>query len=387
LNILKSITWGDVLKIGMIFGTRPEAIKMAPLYHHLIKRGVKAQVIATAQHRQMLDQVLSLFSIQADYDLNVMRHRQSLAGLTARLCDALDQIFQKESFDWILTQGDTTSTFVGSLMAFYHKIRIGHVEAGLRSFQRDDPFPEEINRRLTSQLATYHFAPTSQAKMNLIKDNICEDAITITGNTVIDALMWIIREKKEELDRLVERYSVAGKKYILMTMHRRENHGIPMQNTMRAVKRLIRRFEEYYLVFPVHYNPAVREVVYRELEGEDRIILTEPVEYMDFIALMRDSRFIMSDSGGVQEEAPSLGKPVLVLRKTTERPEAIESGVAKLIGTGTQSVYQNASELIEDESLYHRMANASNPFGTGDACEKIADCLLNIQSQGKRNGC
>jgi len=363
----------------MIFGTRPEAIKMAPLYHKLIELGIETKVIATAQHREMLDQVLELFSIKADFDLNVMKHRQTLAGLTARLCIGIDNVLSEESFDWILTQGDTTSTFVGSLIAFYHKVKVGHVEAGLRSFHRDDPFPEEVNRRMASQLATLHFAPTRQAKENLLKDNINEKTIFITGNTVIDALLWIIREKQEELDRIVKKYGVADKRYILMTMHRRENHGTKMENTMRGIKRLLKRYDDYHLIFPVHFNPAVRDVVYQELKDVDNVILTDPVEYLDFLALMRDCRFIISDSGGVQEEAPSLGKPVLVLRETTERPEAVESGVAQLIGTDEASVYENGAKLIEDKSLYQRMAIASNPFGQGDASVKIAELLLSDQ--------
>ncbi len=352
---------------------------MAPLYHKLKEHGVDAKVIATAQHREMLDQVLSLFSVKSDYDLNVMKHRQSLAGLTARLCDAIDDVFKQESFDWILTQGDTTSTFVGSLIAFYHKIPVGHVEAGLRSFNRLDPFPEELNRRMASQLASLHFAPTKEAKENLVKDNIDEKIIVITGNTVIDALLWIINKKSRELDGIVNKYGLTDKKYILMTMHRRENHGSRMTNTMKGIKKLIRANPDYQLIFPVHYNPAVRDVVYKELDGIDQIILTDPVEYLEFVALMRDCRFIISDSGGVQEEAPSLGKPVLVLRETTERPEAIQSGVAKLIGTDADSVFENASLLIENYSLYQSMSVASNPFGQGDASEKIANSLLRYQ--------
>lgn len=367
------------MKVGMIFGTRPEAIKMAPLYHKLKERGVDAKVIATAQHREMLDQVLSLFSVKSDYDLNVMKHRQSLAGLTARLCDAIDNVFKQESFDWILTQGDTTSTFVGSLIAFYHKIPVGHVEAGLRSFNRLDPFPEELNRRMASQLATLHFAPTQEAKENLLKENMDEKRIIITGNTVIDALLWIINKKSKELDGIVKKYRLTDQKYILMTMHRRENHGTRMVNTMRGIKRLIKNYRDYQLIFPVHYNPAVRDVVEKELKGIDRIILIDPVEYLDFVALMRDCRFIISDSGGVQEEAPSLGKPVLVLRETTERPEAIRSGVAKLIGTDAESVFENAAMLMDDHSLYQRMSVASNPFGQGDASDKIAESLVRYQ--------
>lgn len=364
------------MKVGMIFGTRPEAIKMAPLYHKLKEQEIDAKVIATAQHREMLDQVLNLFSVKTDYDLNVMKHRQSLAGLTARLCEAIDNVLQQESFDWILTQGDTTSTFVGSLIAFYHKIPVGHVEAGLRSFNRMDPFPEELNRRMASQLATLHFAPTQESKENLLKDNVVENNIVITGNTVIDALLWIISQKSNELDRIVKKYRLTNQKYILMTMHRRENHGKRMVNTMKGIKKFIEKYQDYQLIFPVHYNPAVREVVEKELKGIKGIILIDPVEYLDFVALMRDCRFIISDSGGVQEEAPSLGKPVLVLRETTERPEAIQSGVAKLIGTDADSVFENAAKLVENQSLYQKMSVASNPFGQGDAADKIAESLF-----------
>jgi len=364
------------MKVGLIFGTRPEAIKMAPLYHALKRSGIDAKVIATAQHREMLDQVLEIFGIKADYDLNIMKDRQTLSGLTARLCESLEPVLSDAGFDWLLTQGDTTSTFVGSLISFYHKIPVGHVEAGLRSNERYDPFPEEINRRLTSHLAGFHFAPTERAKQNLLNEGVDDDLITITGNTVIDALKWIVSRKSDKLDRVIETMGLTDKRYLLMTMHRRENHGERMKETMKAVKSVLNRYPDIRLVFPVHYNPAVRDVVYPELAGHQQVILTEPAEYLEFIALMRDAFLILSDSGGVQEEAPTLGKPVLVLRETTERPEAVSSGVAKLIGTTRKSVYENTCSLIEDERLYSEMSRASNPFGDGKASERITDVLL-----------
>jgi UDP-N-acetylglucosamine 2-epimerase (non-hydrolysing) len=367
------------LKVGLIFGTRPEAIKMAPLYHKLVERGIDAKVIATAQHREMLDQVLELFGITPDYDLNIMKDRQTLAGLTGRLSAALDDIIREDGFDWLLTQGDTTSTFVGSLISFYNKVPVGHVEAGLRSFEMYDPFPEEMNRCMTSKLATLHFAPTQKSKDNLLRELVDEKRISITGNTVIDALMWVIDNKKTMLEDYLEKYDLKGKKYILMTMHRRENHGEKMKSTMKAVRRLIDENKDYHLVFPVHYNPAVRDVVYPELEGLERVTLIDPVEYLEFVALMNGCQFILSDSGGVQEEAPALGKPVLVLRETTERPEAISSGVAKLIGTDTETVYNHATELIQSDSVYKEMSVASNPFGDGSASDKIVDAILGFE--------
>ena len=363
------------MKAGLIFGTRPEAIKMAPLYHKLKEKGIDAKVIATAQHREMLDQVLALFGIKPDYDLDIMKDRQSLSGLTARLCESIDMVLKDGQFDWLLTQGDTTSTFIGSLISFYHKIPVGHVEAGLRSFERYDPFPEEMNRCLTSRLATLHFAPTEKAKENLLKEQIDERQIIVTGNTVIDALLWVIENKKEVLDSTIKRFDLEDKKYILMTMHRRENHGQRMKDTIMGIKRLLKTHKDYHLVFPVHYNPAVRDVVYPELENHERVLLTDPADYLDFVALMRNAEFIISDSGGVQEEAPALGKPVLVLRKTTERPEAMTSGVAKLIGTSEDDVFSYANELIVNPEVYQQMSKASNPFGDGTASEAIANAL------------
>ncbi|KLO22041.1 UDP-N-acetylglucosamine 2-epimerase [Marinitoga sp. 1197] len=365
------------MKVGLIFGTRPEAIKMAPVYHTLRKYGIDAKIIATAQHREMLDQVLELFEIIPDYDLNVMTHRQTLSELTGNLINKMDYVFKNEKFDYILVQGDTTSTFIGALISFYYKIPVGHVEAGLRTDNIYNPFPEEINRRLTGVISSLHFPPTQKSKENLLKEGIREEKIYITGNTVIDALLWVIEKNKNKIDNILEKYQLNKKKYILMTMHRRENWGEPMSNVMNAIKEFLLKNEDIYLVFPVHLNPAVRDVVFPILKGVENAILIDPVEYLEFTALMSGSYFIMTDSGGIQEEAPALGKPTLVLRETTERPEAISAGTAKLIGTDKEKVLECMNRLIFDESFYLNMSKAKNPFGDGRASMRIAKILLN----------
>lgn len=365
------------MKVGLIFGTRPEAIKMAPVYHTLKEYGIEARVIATAQHREMLDQVLELFEIIPDYDLNVMTHRQTLPQLTKNLIDKLDKIMMEENFDYILVQGDTTSTFVGALISFYYKIPVGHIEAGLRTDNIYNPFPEEMNRRLTSVISSIHFPPTKISKNNLLKEGISEGKIYVTGNTVIDALLWVIEKNKDKIEKIQEKYGLKDKKYILMTMHRRENWGEPMKNVMRTVKEFLLENKDIYLVFPVHLNPAVREIVFPELEKLENAILIDPVEYLEFTALMAGSFFIMTDSGGIQEEAPALGKPTLVLRKTTERPEAIEAGTAKLIGTNKEVVSEYMNKLTFDNEFYSKMSKAKNPFGDGKASMRIAKILLN----------
>ncbi len=365
-------------RIALIFGTRPEAIKMAPVYIAMKNDDeLEPVVVATAQHRQMLDQILELFGVKADYDLDIMKERQSLPGLTSRLIQKLDEVFEKDDFAATLVQGDTTSTFAGSLVSFYHKIPVGHVEAGLRTNNMYDPFPEEINRRLNGVLSTYHYPPTEKAKLNLLVEGVDESRIELTGNTVIDALKWTVENKKHEIDSIRERYDLSGKEYVLMTMHRRENWGEPMKNVMKAVKILLEQNSNLHLIFPVHLNPAVREIVFPELENHDRITLTDPLDYLPFIALMQGSRLILSDSGGVQEEAPTLGKPVLVLRQTTERPEAVDSGVAKLVGTDLKTVVDTANELLNDTVKYRHMAESSNPFGDGKAAARIVSHLKN----------
>jgi len=366
-------------RIALIFGTRPEAIKMAPVYLALKNDSeLEPVVVATAQHREMLDQILELFDIKTDYDLDIMKERQSLSGLTSRLIHKLDEVFKNDDFSATLVQGDTTSTFVGSLVSFYHKIPVGHVEAGLRTNNMYNPFPEEINRRLNGVLSTYHYPPTERSKNNLLSENVTEDKIELTGNTVIDALKWTVENKKDEIEKIRDRYGLENKEYILMTMHRRENWGQPMKDVMKAIKKILEEKKDLHLIFPVHLNPAVRETVFPELENHDRIILTDPLDYLPFISLMKGSKLILSDSGGVQEEAPTLGKPVLVLRETTERPEAIDSGVAKLVGTDYDAVINETLELLNNESKYKAISEASNPFGEGDAAIKIVEHLKRV---------
>jgi len=362
-------------KIAMIFGTRPEAIKMAPVYQALAKSNFKPIIIATAQHREMLDQVLKLFKISPDYDLNIMRDKQSLSDLTSRLISSIDRVFKKEKFDATLVQGDTTSTFAGALVAFYNKCPVAHIEAGLRTKNVYNPFPEEINRRLSSSLANYHFPPTKKAKNNLINEGIPDENIVITGNTVIDALKWVVNNKNYDMKRIRKELDLFDKKYILLTTHRRESWGEPMRNIMKAARELLDKEKDLHIVFPVHLNPAVREIVFEELKEEKRAILLDPLDYLPFVAVMEGSKIILTDSGGIQEEGPALGKPVLVLRETTERPEAIESGTAKLVGTSIERIVNEALTLLHDEGKYKQMAKATNPFGDGKAAKRIVEFL------------
>jgi len=362
-------------KVALIFGTRPEAVKMAPVYLALKNSSLRPVVIATAQHREMLDQVLSLFGIKPDFDLNIMQQRQSLSGLTSRLIEKLDEIYSQNKFDATLVQGDTTSTFTGALVSFYHKIPVGHVEAGLRTANVYDPFPEEVNRRLNGVISTYHYPPTEKSKLNLLKEGVPEENMLVTGNTVIDALLWVTSNKSRLTSSFREALGVEGDDYILVTMHRRENWGRPMQEVMKAIKDVLNEFPRMKVVFPVHLNPAVREVVYPELEEHDRVVLTDPLDYLPFISLMEKSKLILTDSGGIQEEAPALGKPTLVLRRTTERPEAIEAGTAKLVGTSREAVFMETMRLLSDSREYERMAKARNPFGDGTASKRISDHL------------
>lgn len=373
------------MKIGLIFGTRPEAIKMAPLYHKLKKNNVDVKVILTGQHREMLTQVLKIFNIKEDYNLNIMKENQSLAELTSRLIEKLDKVLKNEKFDYVLVQGDTTSALTGALAAFYNKISVCHIEAGLRTGDIYSPFPEEANRKLIGNLSTLHFAPTDLTKANLLKENYNENQIIVTGNTVIDALKWVKKNKVEELEAIKNKYNLNDKEFILMTMHRRENLGKPMKNVLRAVKKYLNEKPNLFLLFPMHLNPKVREVVNNELKELNNKILIEPAEYLEFISFMDNCKYIMTDSGGIQEEAPSLGKPTLVLRETTERPEAIIGGTAKLVGTSEEEVLKYMF-LLEGE-LYKKMSTANNPYGDGkasekilnaireDYCEKISNCL------------
>lgn len=364
------------MKIALVFGTRPEAIKMAPVYHELKNAGLNVKVLLTGQHKEMVYQVLNLFEIKPDYDLNVMKRGQDLPELTSRLIKKIDKVIKSEKFDYILVQGDTTSAFAGALVGYYNQIPVGHIEAGLRTGNIFSPFPEEGNRKLIGNIVDIHFAPTVVNSKNLLKEGYCSSKIIETGNTVIDALYWIKQNKSSDLEKIKEKYNIHDKKYILMTMHRRENWGEPMENVLKGVRKYLEKNKDLYLVFPMHLNPLVRECVNKVLDGFERKILINPLDYLEFIAVMDGAHYIMTDSGGVQEEAPSLGKPTLVLRDTTERPEAIEAGTAKLIGTSVEDVY-DYMRLLEG-NLYQAMSKANNPYGDGKTSKKILNYLISL---------
>ena len=362
------------LKVMVVFGTRPEAIKMAPLVLELQKHSdsIETITVVTAQHRQMLDQVLETFRIEPHYDLDIMGKNQSLLDITGKILEKFDPVVKQERPDMILVHGDTTTTFAASLVAFYNQVRIGHVEAGLRTFDKYSPFPEEMNRQMTDNLADLYFAPTSESKENLLKENHPESAIVITGNTAIDALKLTVQSDyyHEVLDQLD-----PDKKLVLVTMHRRENQGQPMRNAFTALREMVDLHQEIEVVYPVHLSPAVQEVAKDILAGHDRIHLIEPLDVFDFHNLASRSYFIMTDSGGVQEEAPSLGKPVLVLRDTTERPEGVRAGILKLVGTDPVCVKEAMTALLTDETLYRQMSQAPNPYGDGRASERIVRAI------------
>lgn len=364
----------EKLKVMVVFGTRPEAIKMAPLVLELQKHSdsIETITVVTAQHRQMLDQVLETFRIQPNYDLDIMGKNQSLLDITAKILQKFDPIVKQELPDIILVHGDTTTTFVASLVAFYNQVRIGHVEAGLRTFNKYSPFPEEMNRQMTDNLADLYFAPTTDSKENLLKENHPEPAIIITGNTAIDALKLTVQSDyyHEVLDRLD-----PLKKLVLVTMHRRENQGQPMRDVFTALREMVDIHEELEVVYPVHLSPAVQEAAKDILSDHERIHLIEPLDVLDFHNLASRSYFIMTDSGGVQEEAPSLGKPVLVLRDTTERPEGVRAGTLKLVGTDPKRVKEAMTALLTDEKLYKDMSQAPNPYGDGKASERIVQAI------------
>ncbi|MHB8040265.1 non-hydrolyzing UDP-N-acetylglucosamine 2-epimerase [Streptococcus oralis] len=363
------------LKVMVVFGTRPEAIKMAPLVLELQKHSdtIETITVVTAQHRQMLDQVLETFRIQPNYDLDIMGKNQSLLDITGKILEKFDPVVKQELPDIILVHGDTTTTFVASLVGFYNQVRIGHVEAGLRTFDKYSPFPEEMNRQMTDNLADLYFAPTSESRDNLLKENHPESAIVITGNTAIDALKLTVQSDyhHEVLDQLD-----SSKKLVLVTMHRRENQGQPMRNVFTALRQMVDIHSELEVVYPVHLSPAVQEAAKDILAGHDRIHLIEPLDVLDFHNLASKSYFIMTDSGGVQEEAPSLGKPVLVLRDTTERPEGVREGTLKLVGTDPVCVKEAMAALLTDETLYRKMSQAPNPYGDGRASERIVQAIL-----------
>lgn len=357
-------------KIMTIFGTRPEAIKMAPLVLALKNDSeLEPIVVVTAQHREMLDQVLEIFGITPDYDLNIMKAGQTLSEVTSRVILGLEEVIKEARPDMILVHGDTTTTFAGSLAAFYNEVAIGHVEAGLRTWQKYSPFPEEMNRQMTGTLADLHFAPTDDAAQNLRNENKPEDRIVITGNTAIDALKTTVKSdyRSDILDNAGER------RVILLTAHRRENIGQPMHNIFSAIRRIVDEFEDVEVVYPMHKNPKVREIAAEHLSNHDRIQLIEPLDVIDFHNFASRSHFILTDSGGVQEEAPSLGKPVLVLRDTTERPEGVKAGTLKLAGVEEEDIYQLTKSLLTDEALYQSMSKASNPYGDGETSQRICE--------------
>jgi UDP-N-acetylglucosamine 2-epimerase (non-hydrolysing) len=361
------------IKVMTIFGTRPEAIKMAPLVLELKKypESFETIVTVTAQHREMLDQVLSIFNITPDYDLNIMKDRQTLVDVTTRGLEGLDKIMKEAKPDIVLVHGDTTTTFVASLAAFYNQVSVGHVEAGLRTWNKYSPFPEEMNRQLTGVMADLHFAPTEKSARNLLNENKKEEGIFITGNTAIDALKTTVKDeyKHEVLEK------VGDDRLVLLTAHRRENLGQPMRNMFRAIKRLVEEHDDIQVVYPVHLNPAVREVADEVLGNDSRIHLIEPLDVIDFHNFASRAHLILTDSGGVQEEAPSLGVPVLVLRDTTERPEGIEAGTLKLAGNEEENIYKLAKELLTDEQAHSKMSKATNPYGDGQASYRIAQAI------------
>ena len=370
------------LKIMVVFGTRPEAIKMAPLVLELQKQKetIETITVVTAQHRQMLDQVLETFKVVPDYDLDIMGKSQTLLEITSKILDKLDPVIKKEKPDMVLVHGDTTTTFAASLVAFYNQVSIGHVEAGLRTFDKYSPYPEEMNRQMTDNLADLYFAPTSESKDNLLKENHPESSIVVTGNTAIDALKLTVQEDyhHEVLDQVD-----PAKKVILVTMHRRENQGAPMRAVFGALREMVDQEPNIEVVYPVHLSPAVQEAANDLLGDHDRIHLIAPLDVLDFHNLASRSYFIMSDSGGVQEEAPSLGKPVLVLRDTTERPEGVRAGTLKLVGTDPAVVKSTMTELLTNEHLYLEMANTRNPYGDGRASERIVQAIKHYFGQGE----
>ncbi len=359
-----------------IVGTRPDAIKMAPVVLALREDPrFQVRVIATGQHREMLDQVLQLFRITPDEDLQVMTPHQTLAQITTRAMERLDRVMERYRPDVVLAQGDTTTTFVAALTAFYHKIPFGHVEAGLRTYDKYHPFPEEINRRLTAPIADWHFAPTERARQNLLREAIPAERIWVTGNTGIDAVLWVAQQPFEPQEPALKRFFTHEGRTLLVTTHRRENWGEPMASIAQAVRDLLEALPDLLVLLPLHRNPRVREVLQAVLGSHPRALLTEPLDYAPFVHAMRHATLILTDSGGVQEEAPAFGKPILVLRTTTERPEGIEAGTAKLVGVERARIHEEALRLLTDPDAYAQMAHAINPYGDGHAAERIREIL------------
>jgi UDP-N-acetylglucosamine 2-epimerase (non-hydrolysing) len=374
------------LKVMVVFGTRPEAIKMAPVVRSLRKRpnDFKTIVVLTAQHREMLDQVMSLFKITSDHDLNIMQKDQTLEYVVTQVINKLTPLLDQEKPDLVLVHGDTVTTFAAALAAFYKRIPVGHVEAGLRSFDMANPFPEESSRVLADHICSMHFAPTHRAKQNLLKENIAKERIFVTGNTVTDALFIALREPHQWTEPALKNLfdpkkgddaTQVARRLILVTAHRRENHGKPLENVFRALRRIVDDNAGVYVIYPVHLNPNVQKIAQSVLGNHPHIHLVPPVDYLDLVNLLEKAYLVVTDSGGIQEEAPALGKPVLVLRRVTERPEAVEAGTAKIIGIEEQGVYHDVDELLNDQRVYERMANAVNPYGDGKATLRILDAI------------
>ena len=372
-------------KILLVFGTRPEAIKMAPLVKEFQKdtEHFETKVCVTAQHRQMLDQVLEVFGITPDYDLNIMAPNQDLYDITSKVLLGLRDVLKDFAPDVVLVHGDTTTSMAASLAAFYRQIAVAHVEAGLRTYDMLSPWPEEMNRQVTDRICTYYFAPTGQSRQNLLRENIEEKKIFVTGNTVIDALLMAVdiiatqRGMEEQIHKEIQEkgYTVGERDYILVTGHRRENFGEGFLHICKAIRELASQYPDIDIVYPVHLNPNVQKPVYELLSGLDNVFLISPLDYLPFIYAMQHSILLLTDSGGVQEEAPSLGKPVLVMRNTTERPEAVEAGTVKLVGTDAETIVGNVVELLRNKELYKRMSETHNPYGDGQACERIVNAL------------
>ena len=366
------------MKMLTIFGTRPEAIKMAPLVKKLnCEEGMESVLCVTAQHREMLDQVLELFELHADYDLDIMKANQTISQITTNVLLGLEEVIKKENPDIVLVHGDTTTTFASALAAFYHQKKVGHVEAGLRTYDKYSPYPEELNRVMTGHIADLHFAPTDRNRENLIKEGVAPGRIFVTGNTVIDALKWVAEKPYEFEDKTLKNIDFGGKRVITVTCHRRENLGENMENIFGAINDVASSFEDVEIVYPVHLNPKVRATANKSLKGAERVHLIEPLAYQPFVNLMAKSCLVITDSGGMQEEAPAFGKPVLVVRRETERPEAIEAGTAKLAGVKRADIYKMAETLLSDKGEYEKMAKAVNPYGDGFAAERIVEILKN----------